>query len=73
MDDTQFDVLAKRLDLLTRLLAITAVRGLAPKEQVRLLRWAGLRPKEIGDILNKTPNAIRIIMFELKKKKKTSK
>jgi len=73
MDDEQYDGLTKKLDLLIRLTAIAAVRGLSVTEQIRLLDSAGLRPAEIARILNKTPNTVRVLLFGIKKKKKATK
>lgn len=70
MDDKQFSIFTKKMDLITRLLAISAIRGLKSEDQVLYLDSAGLRPKEIGEILGKPPNAIRVALFRIKKRQK---
>jgi hypothetical protein len=71
MDDKQFSIITKKLDLISRLLAVSAIRGLKSEDQVLYLSSAGLRPKEIAEILGKTPNAIRVSLFQIKKRQKT--
>jgi len=58
-----------KLDTVIRLLAMEVVRGRELKDQVRFLDQAGLKPKEIADLLGKTPNAIRVALFSIRKSK----
>jgi len=60
--------LFRRLDLMTRLLAVVATKDKAFKEQVQLLSDAGLQPSEIADITGKTSNLVRVTKAGLKKK-----
>ena len=58
---------SSKLDTVIRLLAMEVVRGRELKEQIRLLDQAGLEPKEIADVLGKTPNAVRVALFSIRK------
>ena len=60
--------LFRRLDLMTRLLAVVATKDKSFKEQVQLLSDAGLQPSEIADITGKTANLVRVTKTGLKKK-----
>jgi len=59
----------EKLNMLIKLTAANVIKDKEFKEQVRLLSSVGLQPKEIADILDKTPNHIRVIVFSLKKGK----
>lgn len=61
--------LEKKLDVLIKLFAMEAVRGREFREQVRILDQAGLQPKEIALLLNKTPNNISVTLNYLRKNK----
>ncbi len=60
--------LFRKLDLMTRLLAVVATKDKTFKEQVKLLSDAGLQPSEIADITGKTANLVRVTKTGLKKK-----
>ncbi|GEM_PF-6496696 len=60
----------KKLDTIIRLLAIGVARDKSLKEQVALLGSAGLTPTEIAEVLNKTPNLIRVTQHGLRHGKK---
>jgi len=60
--------LFRKLDLMTRLLAVVATKDKSFKEQVKLLSDAGLQPSEISDITGKTANLVRVTKTSLKKK-----
>lgn len=70
--NTNKEVLVK-LDLLVKLTAANAVDGKDFKDQVRLLSSVGLMPKEIADILGKSPNNVSVTLNYLKKVKKVQK
>jgi DNA-binding CsgD family transcriptional regulator len=70
MDEKQFEAIRSRLDAIIRLQAATATQGKTLKEQVSLLSSSGFQPKEIADLLGKTPNHISVILHELRKGKK---
>jgi len=59
----------KKLDILIRVSAISAIKGKSLKEQVRILSLAGLKPKDIATLLRKSPNHISVILNDLKKEK----
>lgn len=59
-----------RLDVLIKLSAANVIVGKNYDDQVRILSGAGFQPKEIAGFLDKTPNAISVKLFELRKKKK---
>ena len=59
-----------KLDVLVKLTAAQVVNGKSFQEQVRLLNSVGLKPKEIADILGKSPNHISVALNYLKKKVK---
>jgi hypothetical protein len=73
MDDKQFSVIVSKLDAIIKLEAIAAVQGRTLKEQVATLSSLNFQPKQIADILGKTPNHISVILSDLRKaEKKTS-
>jgi hypothetical protein len=61
--------MSEKIDIVIRLLAMDLIKGRELKDQVRLLDRAGLKPKDIADILGKTPNAIRVALFSLRRTK----
>lgn len=58
-----------RLDILIKLTAANVIQGKDFKEQVWLLSSVGLQPKEIADILGKTPNNVRVTLSAIRKAK----
>lgn len=62
--------ITEKLDTIIRLLAISAAGQKTLREKVSILYSSGFRPKEIADLLSKTPNHIRVVLHELKKRKK---
>ena len=67
--DTNEEII-KKLDTLIKVNVISAIQGKNLKEQVRLLSLANLAPKDIAEILRKSPNHISVILNDLKKEKK---
>lgn len=67
MDKTQFQELSLKLDTIIKLLALISLEGKDPKTQVLALSSFGFQPKQIADILGKTPNSIRILLHRLRK------
>lgn len=67
MNENELAQLEKKLDILIRLFAIEAVRGREFREQVRVLDQAGFQPKDIADLLNKSPNNIRVTLNYIRK------
>jgi len=67
MDDIQFQTITSKLNAIVKLQAISAMQGKGLKEQVAALSSLDLQPKQIADILGKTPNHVSVILFELRK------
>lgn len=61
------DPVLDELRMSNRLLAMLAVRGLAPKEAILLLDAVGFRPAQIGAVLGMSPNAIRVSLHRSRK------
>jgi predicted ribonuclease YlaK len=59
--------LSRKMDTVIRLLAMEVIRGRDLRDQIKLLDQAGLKPVEIADVLGKTPNAIRVALFGIRK------
>lgn len=63
--------LLKKMDILVKLTAANIVgQSKNFKEQVRLLSSVGMRPREIADILNKSPNNVSVTLNSIKKESK---
>lgn len=60
-------IIITKLNTLIKLAAISALRGRELKEQVAILDRMGYQPKEIAEILGKTPNHIRVALHALRK------
>ncbi|MBB5063906.1 hypothetical protein [Granulicella mallensis] len=60
--------LDKKIDLLTRLVAIGLVSGKSQREQIKLLSMAGMGPKEIADLVGTTSNTVNVALTALRKK-----
>ena len=69
MDEKQFKLLSDKIDTIIKLLALNAVQGKELKFQVSTLSSFGFQPKQIADVLGKTPNHISVILHELRKEK----
>jgi DNA-binding CsgD family transcriptional regulator len=70
MEDEQFRIIMKKLELLNRLLAANVAKGLTFRESVKTLTSAGLAPKEIATILGTTANNVRVTLSAIRKLKK---
>lgn len=58
--------------IIVRLLAMLTVKGIPSKElpqmqQIAILSRAGLQPKEIAEIVNTTPNTVRVALVGIRK------
>ena len=60
----------KKFELLSRLLAANAAKGLTFRESVKILTSAGLPPKEIASVLGTTANNVRVTLSAIRKLKK---
>jgi len=59
----------KKLDILIRVSAVSAIQGKTLKEQVAIMSMASLGPKDIAEILGKRSNHISVVLNNLKKEK----
>lgn len=68
------DVIVEKLDRLISLTALSAIQGIARREQIELLSKAGFPPKEIASILSTTSNTISVELSAIRKgaKKKSN-
>jgi hypothetical protein len=73
MEQEQFDELSRRLDKLATLLALSIIRDMKPEDQIMTLAGAGYQPSQIASLIHKTPNAVRIMLHQLRKKSKPGK
>ena len=72
MDKHQFDILAKKLDSITSLLAFNIIKNKPVIEQIETLSKVGLKVSEIALMLDKTENQVYVTQTQLRKKKKES-
>lgn len=61
--------LLEKICLLVKLTALNIVKDKDYKKQVELLSSIGLKPKEIADLLGKTPNNVRVTLSQIRKSK----
>ena len=62
--------LLEKIDVLVRLSALNIIKDKEYTEQVELLSSVGLQPKEIAELLGKTPNSVRVTLSRLRKNKR---
>jgi len=72
MDEQQFKQLSTKLDMIIKLLAINVIEGKDIKNQVSILSSSGYQSKQIGEIIGKTPNHIRVILHGIRKERSKS-
>lgn len=70
MNESESGQIEKKLDILIKLSAIEAVRGREFREQVMILNQVGFQPKDIADLLNKSPNNISVTLNYIRKNQK---
>jgi DNA-directed RNA polymerase specialized sigma24 family protein len=70
MEDEIGYTIIQRLDALVKLTAMSTLDGKPFRERVLVLSNVGFQPKEIADILGKTPNHIRVTLHHLRKEGK---
>jgi len=68
-DEIGYQIL-DRLNVLIKLTLLGFLKDMEFKEQVRILVTIGLKPKEIAEILGKTPNNVRVMLSYIRKEKK---
>ena len=57
-----------RIDTLIRLFAIAVTDGKKWSEKIAFLSKAGLKPKEIAELLGTTSNAVRVELSRIRKR-----
>jgi len=70
VDSKQFDQIMAKLDRIMNLIALDAVKDLTPDEKIAKLSDMKFQPMEIAPIVGKTPNAVRIALFHIRKEKR---
>jgi len=68
--------LNSKIDVLTKMIAVTLSKDLEQAEAIRLLSKSGMSPKAIAELLDITANAVSIAIHRIKKnetKKKSKK
>jgi len=73
MDEQQFKQLSNKMDTIIKLVALSAVEGKELKKQVSILSSIGFQPKQIADMLGKTPNHISVLLHKLHKEESQQK
>lgn len=69
MDDSQFQQLSGKLDKITKLLTIIALKDQArEQDKIELLDVIGFKTSEIARLLNKSPQNISTVLGNLRKK-----
>jgi hypothetical protein len=68
MDDKQFNALMSKLDGLSKLLAFDIIKDRPVNEQIDMLTKAGLKAKDIAEILGRTENQVYVTQNALRKK-----
>ena len=69
MDAEQFNELSNKMDTIIKLLAANLVEGKAFKDQVMLLSAFGFQPKQIGDMIGKSANNVRVTLHGIRKER----
>jgi hypothetical protein len=72
MKSTTEERTLERLDLILRVLALQVASDKSITEGARLLKIAGLDNQTIADVLNTTPQTIRVVTANLRKHKTAS-
>ena len=65
----EYELLATKLDVISRLLAFMITNDRTTSEQIEMLLKAGLKTSDISDILGKTQNQIYVAKNKLKNKR----
>ena len=69
LEQKQFEKITRKLDSITRLLAMTLVENIETVEsKVEFLHNAGFKPNGIANILNKKHNNIDQVLHNIRKK-----
>lgn len=69
MEENQFKELINKLDILTKIVALSGTKGLTSTEKIFLLNQAGIAPKDIAEIIGTTQNVVNVRLSEKRKKR----
>lgn len=71
MDNEKYQMdVTKRLDVIIKLLAMSALKDSSVTDKIYFLNKSGFSPKEIVDILNTTSNYVNVILSNMRKKER---
>lgn len=70
MSNDVIGTIAEKLDAIIRLLALDIGEGKTQSEMIRILSVAGLAPKEIANILDTTPNTVRVARSSMRNRRR---
>ena len=73
MNDTQFNEINRKLEMLIRLSALQIIKDIEYRQQVIILDKIGMQPKEIANIVGKSANNVNVTLHLIKKKTKGGK
>jgi len=68
--DKDIKAIIERLDILTKLFATGLVVGKTQRDQIELLSKAGLKPREIAELLGTTSNTVSVNLTAIRKASK---
>jgi DNA-binding CsgD family transcriptional regulator len=69
MARTTDELILDKIGQILRILAVMATKDMKQREQIALLDRAGLRPKDIADLLGTSSNTVRVELVALRKSK----
>lgn len=69
MNEVPWEQILKKIDTIIKLLAANSFKDKDLNEKVLLMSKLDLQPKEIAELLGKTPNSIRVMLSRMRKKK----
>ena len=70
MENHELSQISRKLDVLIKLSAANVVKDQTFREQVRLLSSVGLQPRDIAQLVGKSPNHVSVMLVQLKKQKR---
>ena len=60
----------EELRKITKLLVVLVTEDMKQKDQIRKLDRVGFQPKEIAELIDTTPNTVRVALHDIRKKNK---
>ena len=69
MNDSQFEQILNRLDMLARLLALNLPEKMSQQDKIEILDSMNMQPKDVALILGTTRNTVSVTLNSIKKKK----